>query len=83
MREQGGGISPVGARITLRHAGGTMVRQIITGDSFRSQQANTVHFGLGQIASVDRVEIQWVNGRKVELLRPAMNCYHAVSLPKL
>ena len=76
--EQGNGISPVGARIALRYAGKTVVRQLITGDSHRSQHPNTVHFGLGQNSSVEKVEIQWLNGRNLTLEHPAINRYHAV-----
>ncbi|MSU22007.1 MAG: CRTAC1 family protein [Pedosphaera sp.] len=81
LREQGGGVSPMGARITLRHAGGAMTRQIVTGDSFRSQHAYTVHFGLGKIAEIESVAIRWMNGRSLVLSRPALNQYHSVSLP--
>ena len=80
IREQGNGRSPVGARVTLRHAGGAAVKQIVTGDSYRSQHANTVHFGLGQGAQVDSVEVRWLNGRTRVLERPAINKYHSVSL---
>lgn len=79
FREEGGGTSPVGVTITLRHAGGLMTRQIATGDSYRSQQANTLHFGLGSITQVDSVEIRWINGRKVTLRDPAVNRYHRVN----
>jgi len=79
LREEGGGCSPVGARIVVYHPGGTAVRQIITGDSYRSQHANTVHFGLGGIAQVDKAEIRWPNGRVVIIDKPKVNQYHAVS----
>ena len=47
FREQGGGKSPIGVRVTLHYGGRTAVRQIVTGDSHRSQHSNTIHFGLG------------------------------------
>src|SRR5205814_2043519 len=46
LREQGHGISPVGARVIVSSDGRTMTRQIVTGDSYRSQHSNAVHFGL-------------------------------------
>jgi enediyne biosynthesis protein E4 len=79
LREERGGCSPVGARIAVYHPGGTAVRQIITGDSYRSRHANTVHFGLGGIAQVDKAEIRWPNGRVVIIDKPKVNQYHAVS----
>lgn len=81
LREQGGGISPVGAQVTLRHANGAMTHQIVTGDSYRSQHANTVHFGLGKIARVEQAEIRWTNGRTLVLRQPELNQYHTVLLP--
>jgi hypothetical protein len=80
LREQGKGVSPVGASITVHYAGKAITRQIVTGDSHRSQHANTLHFGLGQISSVDKVEVHWQNGRQLKLDHPTINRYHAVKL---
>ena len=80
FREERGRSSPVGARVTLHHKDGTMTRQIVTGDSYRSQQANTVHFGLGKITQIGSAEVRWVNGRKLALRQPAINQYHQVAL---
>ena len=82
LREEGSGVSPVGARVTLRYGDCTTVQQIVTGDSYRSQHANTVHFGLGNAQSVDNVEVKWVNGRTVTLTEPAINRYHDVRVAK-
>ena len=49
------------------------MRQIVTGDSHRSQHANTLHFGLGEADHVERVEIQWPNGPTVTLSRPEVD----------
>jgi hypothetical protein len=79
LREQPGGGSPVGARITIRHAGGAMMRTIVTGDSYRSQHANTVHFGLGNITRVESAEVRWMDGSTTTLSEPALNQYHRAS----
>ncbi|MBI2926506.1 MAG: CRTAC1 family protein [Verrucomicrobia bacterium] len=81
FREAGPGKSPVGARVTLRFNGRTTVRQIVTGDSFRSQHAATVHFGLGEADRVESVEIRWPNGQTATLRQPAVNRYHRVTSP--
>jgi enediyne biosynthesis protein E4 len=81
LREEGHGKSPIGARVSLHHAGGSTLRPIITGDSHRTQHAPTVHFGLGQLESVDRLEIRWLDGRTRVLSEPAINRYHLVSAP--
>ncbi len=78
FKEEGAGTSPVGARVTIYWGAHCATRQIITGDSHRSQHANTAHFGLGPADSVDRAEIRWQNGRSATLLRPAVDTYHKV-----
>src|SRR5206468_1669112 len=44
FREAGGGRSPVGVTVSLHFADHSLVRQLVTGDSYRSQSANTLHF---------------------------------------
>jgi hypothetical protein len=81
FHEAGGAKSPVGARVTVRYAGRSSVRQIVTGDSYRAQQANTVHFGLGEATGVDRVEVRWANGGELVLRLPKLNQYHNLTMP--
>ena len=76
VRGRGEGESPVGVRVTIHYGGRIAVRQIVTGDSHRSQHANTVHFGLGQAQNVDKTEIRWVNGDSVELRDLAPDKYY-------
>jgi hypothetical protein len=82
FREEGQGNSPVGVKVTLHRSGHGAVRQIVTGDSFRSQHANTVHFGLGQADRVESVEIRWAKGQEVILREPEVNHYHLVHAPE-
>jgi hypothetical protein len=82
LREEGGGNSPVGARITIHYANHTATRAIVTGDSYRCQSANTVHFGLGACGMVDQVEVVWVSGASLVLKNPEVNRYYPVSVPK-
>ena len=81
LQQHKGSVSPIGARVTLRYPGGTSVQPIVTGDSYRSQQANTVHFGLGNVERVDSIEIKWTNGQTRTLREPLVNRYHAVGPP--
>jgi len=78
FREEGRGKSPVGTSVTLRYGSHSATRQIVTGDSYRSQSANTLHFGLGQAAQVERAEVRWSDGSSIVLDRPAVNQYHFV-----
>ena len=78
FRNEPGGPSPVGARVSLRHGDQHIIRHIVTGDSFRSQHAGTIHFGLGGAKRVDSAEIHWPGGRSVTLREPALNRYHSI-----
>jgi enediyne biosynthesis protein E4 len=81
FREEGAGTSPVGAQVLLRHIDGQVTGQIVTGDSYRSQHANTLHFGLGEIEQVERVEIRWASGQSITVRKPEVNRYHSISAP--
>jgi len=81
FREGGVGRSPIGARVRLEVGGVAMQRQIVTGDSYRSQHPPVVHFGLGPRDGIDRVEIRWTCGRTLTLVEPTLNCYHDVVPP--
>lgn len=81
FREEGPGKSPVGVQVTLRRTGASSVRQIVTGDSYRAQHSNTVHFGLGEAERVDSVEVRWPGGRKLTLRQPEVNRYHSIRFP--
>jgi hypothetical protein len=78
FREEPGKTSPVGVRVTVHYHGRSATRQIVTGDSHRSQHANTLHFGLGEADHVDRVEIQWPNRPAVTLTRTEVDRYHQI-----
>jgi hypothetical protein len=82
FREEAGAPSPLGAKVMIQHQGHSTTRQIVTGDSHRSQHANTVHFGLGAAERVDRVEIRWVNGRRLTLRELAGDQYHEIHAPR-
>ena len=81
FREEAGRASPVGVQVALRANGHRAVRHLVTGDSFRSQHPNTVHFGLGEADRVDRVEVRWTTGQVVTVREPAVNCHHFVRPP--
>jgi enediyne biosynthesis protein E4 len=53
----------VGARITIHTGGRRQVAQRYGGGSYQSANDPRLHFGLGPITKVDRVEVRWPNGR--------------------
>jgi hypothetical protein len=82
FREQGRGKSPVGARVTIQcPQGHGITRQIVTGDSHRSQHANAVHFGLGAAERVESVEIRWADGPALTLSQLAVDRYYEIRAP--
>jgi hypothetical protein len=78
LQEELGAPSPLGARIEVESAGSTYVEYIVSGDSFRSQHAPMKHFGLGKGEKVDSIFVQWTDGTKRRVDRPAINQYHLV-----
>jgi enediyne biosynthesis protein E4 len=78
FREQGKGLSPAGSSITLHFGERQAVQHVVTGDSYRSQRSNTLHFGLGQETEVQKAEIRWANGQSTTLHQPRINRYHAL-----
>ncbi len=53
----------LGARVTIDAGGGRQVREVQSGGSYLSHSDTRAHFGLGEAARVDRIEIRWPSGR--------------------
>jgi hypothetical protein len=53
-----------GTRVQVETPLGTQTRWLVTGDSYRSQHAPAVHFGLGAADRVSKIEIQWPDGSR-------------------
>lgn len=64
---------PVGARITVLVGGRTIVRTIDGGGSYLSSHDPRVHFGLGEVAAVQRIEVRWPSGRVESRREPGTN----------
>lgn len=61
-------VAITGTRIALTACGSTQHRVIgATGDGFHHMASSWVHFGLGDCAAVDRVEVRWTNGETATL----------------
>ncbi len=53
----------IGARVRVTAGGRTQVRDLRAGSSYLGQNDLRLHFGLGDAALVDRVEVTWPSGR--------------------
>jgi hypothetical protein len=54
--------SAIGARVRCTAGGATQTQEVRGGGSYISQNDLRVHFGLGPVARVDRLEVRWPNG---------------------
>jgi hypothetical protein len=63
---EGSGKNPraIGARVWAEAGGARRVRFVDGGNGFGAQSTRRVHFGLGDAAAVERLEIAWPSGRR-------------------
>jgi hypothetical protein len=68
----------LGALVTLHMGKEVMVRQLCPAGGYLSQSSKTLHFGLGDRAKVDKVEIRWPGQKKAttEIVNPKINRVH-------
>jgi hypothetical protein len=81
LREEGRGVSPVGASVVVRTAEQKHVGRVFTGETIMGQNSTTLHFGLGSSKRVEAIEIRWADGRARTLPNPEINRYHFVAAP--
>lgn len=65
-RPAGNGLAPgfaEGATVLVR-LGDVVLRRSVTGASYLSQSTRTLHFGLGDSAQVDGLDVQWLGGER-------------------
>jgi len=61
----------IGARVTVRAAGRTQVREVRSASSYLSQNDMRLHIGLGAATQVDSIEIRWPEKvKKIEKVGP-------------
>ena len=56
--------TPVGAQVRLTARGMTRLQFISGGNSFAGQSSSRVHFGLGDAAKIDQIEVRWPAGER-------------------
>lgn len=71
--------SAIGALVTLHWDGKQTIKTVSGGDAFSSQSQRPVHFGLGKIDSVEKVEIRWPSGETQVISSPDLNQYHVIT----
>ncbi len=53
---------PIGSRVAVKTADGTLVRQLKGGGSYASTSDTWLHFGLGPHKSIDDATVTWRSG---------------------
>lgn len=72
--------APPGTRVTILSAAGSQTRQVVAGDSYRSQHSATVHFGLGASAGNIQASIVGPAGRWTGRFERKPDRYYRVRL---
>ena len=70
--------SAIGAQVRLFWNGQQQAQEVSGGSGFSAQNQRRIHFGLGQAARVDRVEIRWPSGKTQTIREPETNKIHKV-----
>jgi len=78
LREEGGGLSPVGASVTVRTADRIHVGRVVVGETLMGQHPTTLHFGLAGSEQVDSIEVQWIGGVRRIIENPEVDRYHLI-----
>jgi hypothetical protein len=71
----------VGAVVRLYIGGKVLTRQVQSSGGYLAQSSRTVHFGLGDRPTVERVEIRWPSGARQRLDHVALNTVHDITEP--
>jgi hypothetical protein len=65
--------SAIGARVKLTANGRTQMDEVMSGSSYYSQNDLRLHFGLGEAARVERIEVNWPSGLRETFADVAAN----------
>jgi hypothetical protein len=68
----------IGSTVYLTANGTRQRGDVMSGGSFESSNDFRVHFGLGQAATVDKVEIRWPDGAKETYTLPGVDRYYTI-----
>ncbi|MCH9023464.1 MAG: CRTAC1 family protein [Planctomycetes bacterium] len=80
LQEEGGGISPVGAKVTVDTGKRRIQKQIVNGRFYGVQHSNQLHFGLGKAQKVKSIEIRWIGGQTKRVVNPPINQHYIIHL---
>lgn len=73
----------IGATVTIESAGHRQMRAVQANSNFQGQNPSTLHFGLGDARSVDRVTIRWPDGQTESIVDVEPGKYYPLLHPSL
>lgn len=74
--------SAIGARVRVYWNGQQQLQELVAASGFAAQNQRRLHFGLGDHAEVDRVEIRWPSGGEQVIEAPPADQVHQVEEPR-
>ncbi|MCG8331532.1 MAG: VCBS repeat-containing protein [Chitinophagales bacterium] len=72
----------IGAKVEIQYAGQQQLVEYNFTRGYQSFMQPLAHFGLGDIATVDRAIIYWPNGQKTTIEQPKLNKRHKIEMEK-
>lgn len=70
--------SAIGARVTIKAGELELCDQIMSGNSFASQNSLRLHFGLGEASQIDELDIYWPSGQKEHFEQLEVDRYYEI-----
>ena len=71
----------IGARVTVQAGTRTLLRDLASGGSYLSSHDPRLHFGLGDAARVDRLVVDWPDGRQSVMVDVEVDRFVELSRP--
>ena len=71
----------VGALVKVYTADSVQIRTVRGGSGFLSKEPYQVHFGLGSVNEVEKIEVDWPSGRRQSVVKPSINQEHHIVEP--
>ncbi|MFN7994027.1 MAG: CRTAC1 family protein [Bryobacteraceae bacterium] len=73
--------SAIGAQVRVFWKGQQQLQEVSGGSGFCAQNQRRLHFGLGKVDGVEKVEVRWPSGKVQTLASPELNRIHQVKEP--
>lgn len=69
----------IGARIEIYGSWGVQTRELRSGQSYSPMNTLSVHFGIGQSETIDKLLVRWPGGEITEILNPVIDTTYQIA----